>query len=163
MAATFKFGNNFMIKTYSIDANRICIETSEKESFIIGFLSDYNFVVSKQMGHSFTDEIISPLVEKYYNGDIEKIIDIVNRYLIINRYNTIAWYIPDKSEERIRIGKRIKELRLGKSMEAKELAHLIGIDSANLCRIEQGRYSVGLDILCKIAGVLNMKIDFVNK
>ena len=36
-----------------------------------------------------------------------------------------------------------------------------GIDAANLCRIEQGRYSAGLDILAKIATSLECKIDLV--
>ena len=161
--ATTLIRYQFMIKSYFLDSKRICIEASENESFIIGFLSDYNFVVSEQMGYSFTDEIITPLVEQYYNGNFEEIIEKIDKYLLFNRFNTIAWHISCKSEERIRIGKRIKELRLEKNMEAKELAQLAGIDSANLCRIEQGRYSVGLDVLCKIAGVLKKKIDFISK
>ena len=35
------------------------------------------------------------------------------------------------------------------------------IDAANLCRIESGKYSVGLDILTKIGYALGMEIDFV--
>lgn len=47
-------------------------------------------------------------------------------------------------------------------MEARDLARLAGIDAANLSRIENGKYSVGLDILSKIAAVLGKKIDFVD-
>jgi transcriptional regulator with XRE-family HTH domain len=46
-------------------------------------------------------------------------------------------------------------------MEAKQLAMLADIDAANLSRIEQGRYSVGLDILSKISQALGVKIDLV--
>lgn len=46
-------------------------------------------------------------------------------------------------------------------MEARDLALLAGIDAANLSRIEQGRYSVGLDILSRIAFVLGAYIDLV--
>jgi transcriptional regulator with XRE-family HTH domain len=46
-------------------------------------------------------------------------------------------------------------------MEAKRLAMLTNIDAANLSRIEQGRYSVGLDILTKIAHALGVKVDLV--
>ena len=46
-------------------------------------------------------------------------------------------------------------------MEARDLAKLAGIDAANLSRIEKGIYSVGLDILSKIAAVFGKKIDFV--
>ena len=40
-------------------------------------------------------------------------------------------------------------------------ADAAGIDAANLSRIEQGRYSVGLDILSRIAFVLGAHIDLV--
>ena len=48
-----------------------------------------------------------------------------------------------------------------KGIEAKDLAKLANIDAANLSRIEQGKYSVGLDILSKLAFVLGYHIDFV--
>ena len=41
-------------------------------------------------------------------------------------------------------------------------AKLAGIDAANLSRIENGKYSVGIDILSKIAAVLGKKIDLVD-
>lgn len=66
-----------------------------------------------------------------------------------------------KNEERIRIGNRIKEIREEKKLEAKTLAMLTGIDAANLCRIEQGKQSAGIDILSKIANAMGYKIDFV--
>lgn len=62
-------------------------------------------------------------------------------------------------QERIRIGARIRELRKEKNIEAKILAQLANIDAANLSRIEQGRYSVGVDVLSKIALALGAKIE----
>ena len=62
----------------------------------------------------------------------------------------------------IRIGNRIKEIREERGIEARDLARLVGIDAANLSRIENGRYSVGLDILAKIATALGKKVDFVD-
>ena len=67
----------------------------------------------------------------------------------------------DRSEERKRIGARIRQLREEKGIEAKHLATLANIDAANLSRIEQGRYSIGLDILTRIANVLGVKVDLV--
>ena len=64
-------------------------------------------------------------------------------------------------QERIRIGARIRELRKEKNIEAKILAQLANIDAANLSRIEQGRYSVGLDVLSKIAIALSARIELV--
>lgn len=67
----------------------------------------------------------------------------------------------DRSEERKRIGTRIREIREQKGIEAKQLATLTNIDAANLSRIEQGKYSVGLDILTRISQGLGVKVDLV--
>ena len=64
--------------------------------------------------------------------------------------------------DRARIGARIRELRAERGLEAKDLAKLAGVDAANLSRIENGKYSVGFDILAKIAIALGKKIDFVD-
>jgi len=64
--------------------------------------------------------------------------------------------------DRARIGARIREIREERKLEAKDLARLADIDAANLCRIENGKYSVGLDILSKIAAALGKKIDFID-
>lgn len=69
----------------------------------------------------------------------------------------------EKNVERIRIGKRIKEIREEKNIDAKTLSVLTGIDAANLCRIEQGNQSVGIDLLSKIANAMGYKVDFVKK
>lgn len=68
-----------------------------------------------------------------------------------------------RNDDRQRIGNRIKALREEQHMDAKQLALKAGIDAANICRIEQGKYSVGLDILSKIAGALGYKVDFVKE
>ncbi len=66
------------------------------------------------------------------------------------------------SRERIRIGLRIRELRKKKNFEAKKLAKVADIDPANLARIEQGRYSVGVDVLYRIAVALGARIEMVD-
>lgn len=65
-------------------------------------------------------------------------------------------------EDRARIGSRIRQIREERGIEARDLARLASIDAANLSRIENGKYSVGLDILSKIAAALGKKIDFVD-
>jgi DNA-binding Xre family transcriptional regulator len=69
--------------------------------------------------------------------------------------------VSDRGEERKRIGARIRQIREKKGIDAKQLATLTKIDAANLSRIEQGKYSVGLDILTKIADALGVKVDLV--
>ena len=65
-------------------------------------------------------------------------------------------------EDRFRIGNRIKEIRVDRGIDARDLSRFVGIDASNLSRIENGRYSVGLDILAKIATALGKKVDFVD-
>ncbi len=69
----------------------------------------------------------------------------------------------DRNTDRERIGHRIKELREEQGMDAKIVAQKAGITPANMSRIEQGKYSPGLDILCRIASALGMQLDFVKK
>lgn len=69
----------------------------------------------------------------------------------------------DRSEERKYIGSRIRQLREKNGMEAKALAKLANIDAANLSRIERGRYSVGLDVLSRIASALGAKVDLIKE
>ena len=66
------------------------------------------------------------------------------------------------NQERVRIGARIRELRKEKNIEAKMLAQIAYIDAANLSRIEQGRYSVGLDVLSRIALALGAKVELAD-
>lgn len=66
-----------------------------------------------------------------------------------------------KDEDRIRIGRRIREIREEKHLDAKTVSLLAGIDAANLCRIEQGKQSAGIDVLSKIANAMGYKLDFI--
>ena len=61
---------------------------------------------------------------------------------------------------RTRIGSRIKELRELKGISQKRLAELTGLNVPNISRIENGKYSTGLDILANIADALECEIDF---
>ncbi|MBO7607463.1 MAG: helix-turn-helix transcriptional regulator [Paludibacteraceae bacterium] len=89
----------------------------------------------------------------------------INAELYRNGYEMMLFLLPDqdKMEERQRIGARIKELRQKQNIDARSLALRAGIDASNLSRIEQGHYSVGLDILAKIANALNAQIDIIEK
>ena len=144
-----------------IDPQRVRVETETGEVYILGFLTRMNYEMSKKLKWSFTDDLIVPLFDKYYKGDPDVIMGIISMKLMENQCDFISWYSEEYNQERVRIGATIKHLRLQKKIEAKELAVKAGIDAANLCRIEQGRYSVGLDILSKIANALDAKIDVV--
>lgn len=147
-------------KVEFLDPKKVRIETSEGDAFILGFTSSMNYQIDQQWNGFFTKCVIE-LFDKYYNGDESSIWGAIAAGFYQNRLNSIAWVINDRDKERERIGNRIKELRKEQDVDAKTLAQRVGIDAGNLSRIEQGKFSVGLDILSKIASALNMRIDFV--
>jgi len=81
--------------------------------------------------------------------------------LLFNGVSFMGMSSGNRQGERTRIGKKIRHIREEKGIEAKDLAKLANVDAANLSRIEQGKYSVGLDILSRIAFVLGCQIDIV--
>lgn len=65
----------------------------------------------------------------------------------------------ENREIRSAIGKRIKSIRLQRDMTQQELATAAGITKANVCRVEEGKYSVGIDVLDKIADALGVSLE----
>ena len=152
--------NIMATKVKFLDPARVRVETTEGDTYIIGFRSSMNYQIDQQCDGFFTKCIIG-LFDKYYKGDMNDVWGPILVGMFRNRLESFLWVINDRNKERERIGIRIKELRKEHNMDAKTLAQKIGIDAGNLSRIEQGKFSVGIDILNKIASVLNMKIDFV--
>lgn len=72
-----------------------------------------------------------------------------------NYYDTIFPSVHVKREE---MGRSIRELRQRKGMTQGQLAQMAGITQANVANIEAGKYSVGLDVLNKIAFALGVTI-----
>lgn len=65
--------------------------------------------------------------------------------------------------DRIRIGKRIAQLRKEAGLTQAQLSELTGIAPGNIPRIELGRYSTGVDLLSKIGDALGYQLDFLPK
>ena len=126
------------------------------------------FHVLCQIGKYISEEIrryelhvIETIFDENYSDDKEVMLNNVWRDAILNGLSFMGMSSGDRQQERLRIGNRIRQIRGERCMEARDLAKLAGIDAANLSRIEKGKYSVGLDILSKIAAVFGKKIDFV--
>lgn len=64
----------------------------------------------------------------------------------------------DKIKERERIGRELREMRIKKGVTQTELAQRTDLYQNHLYRIEKGLYSVGFDILQKIADALDCDI-----
>ena len=147
-----------------IDTKRLLVETPLGDDFLVGFSDSINYQIEQQSLFKVSD-FLGLLFDKFYKGDNRVIMGEINRQLILHHFGSLFFYSSydkaEKDNERIRIGKRIKEIRLEKGLDAKSLAIVAGIDAANLCRIEAGKYSVGFDVLTKIARVCGKQIDFL--
>lgn len=69
----------------------------------------------------------------------------------------------DKIENRKNIGKKIAAIRNEKGWTQRKLADKCGLQQSHIARIEQGKYSVGIDILTTIVSALDKEIKFVDK
>ncbi|MEY8608480.1 helix-turn-helix transcriptional regulator [Parabacteroides segnis] len=68
--------------------------------------------------------------------------------------------LSEKDAERIRIGRRITQLREESGMSQDELAVKIGTKQSAIARIEKGAFNVGFDTLQAIAEIFGLRIDF---
>ena len=142
-------------------------------------LDDFNVEVQTPDGELFTvysdiakydsDEtknyllhIIEFVFDRNFSDDKEKMIRNISWELLRNAVSYLGMDSGNRQSERERIGKRIREMREKKGMEARDLALLAGIDAANLSRIEQGKFSTGIDILSRIAIILGAHLDLVH-
>lgn len=66
--------------------------------------------------------------------------------------------MPSIEAQRASMGQTIRSLRTQRGLTQAELARMAGITQSNLARIEAGKYSVGLDILNKIANALGVEV-----
>ena len=69
----------------------------------------------------------------------------------------------EKMSARLAIGEKIKARRNQLGIGQLKLAMLASVTPSNVVNIEKGRYSVGLDVLNRIAEALGAKIDIVEE
>ena len=129
------------------------------------------FIVLCQIGSYINEETrkeelfwLESLFDEHFSDDKEQMINNIWRRAQQFRIGVDILGISSgtRYEDRARIGNRIKQIREERGIEARDLARLVGINAANLSRIEKGRYSVGFDILSKIATALGKKVEFVD-
>lgn len=140
-----------------VSPKRVTVQTSQGDRFTLGLSEVVPFEFQQQEA-----EVIAKLFDIYYKGDPSVIMGPILRGMCqYGCFGSIYWYGPDRDQERERIGAQIRSLREQRRFDAKELAQLADLDASNLCRIEKGKYSPGLDILVKIATALDCTIEFV--
>jgi DNA-binding Xre family transcriptional regulator len=182
----FKSGDNTINAVQNIMKKEHKVFASEKEFLASEFKSKARIIDDKMVEVTAPDgEVFSVLTStgkysdvKYRHYElhvIEWIFDLSFSHdkelmtqkiwngLLFNVVSFMGMSSGNKQGERTRIGKKIRQIREEKGIEAKDLARLTKIDAANLSRIELGKYSVGLDILSKLASALGHHIDIVPK
>lgn len=147
-------------KATYLDPKRVLVETPQGDKFIIGFHSEMNYLWEQKVNVPFT-AFLASLFDKYYKGDENVIMGEICRQLMIHRFDPVFSYQRDPICNRVIMGERIRELREQKGMDIKTLALNSNIQPNTLKRIEEGKFSVDLDVLARIAQGMGMKIDFV--
>ena len=150
-------------RAYFLDEKRVKVDAWNGDEFELLFWNSINYQIDKQLDWSFTDDLVAPLFDKYYDGDSDVIMGVIYWKILSNNFDAPMGYRSFGQSERIRIGAKIKELRKEHNIGANALAELIGMDPASLSRIEQGKISVGIDVLSKIANALGAKVDLVRE
>ena len=143
-------------KSKFIDNQTLIVEDREGEQFKITFLFP--------LSNDDLEDVVSYVAmsfDKNFSCDKSEMIYSVFCDVQANLGLSFSSWLSDREKERTRIGMRLKEIREKKGMEAKSIARLAGIDPSNLSKIESGRYSVGLDILSKIASTIGASVNIV--
>jgi len=148
----------FKSKAKIIDDKMVEVIAPDGEVFSI--LAQVGIYTNEETRH-YQLHLIEYVFDKNFSDDKELMTNNIWRDLLLNGVSFMGMSSGDRQGERTRIGKKIRQIREEKGIEAKDLAKLANIDAANLSRIEQGKYSVGLDILSKLAFVLGYHIDIV--
>lgn len=144
-----------MTKAIFLDDTTIRVVASDGEAFILRT----HLPVQRDAQEMFAG-LIAKYFEENFSDDKTSMVHWVLMKMCKHNF-TFYYESSNRSELRERIGSKIRSLREEKGIAAKDLAKLVNIDAANLSRIEQGRYSVGLDILSRIAFVLGCQVDIV--
>lgn len=115
------------------------------------------------------DDDIQNIYEEVWDGapeddpEVQRELWKVERHLFMLNLDDDCAEVPLSYEqkERIYFGKRIAMLRAERRMTRQELADKAGIKCEHLSRIEDGKYSVRLGHLHKIAKAFGTDIDFL--
>jgi DNA-binding Xre family transcriptional regulator len=149
---------DFKSKATIIDDKMVEVIAPDGEVFFV-LVSTGKYMDEKYRHYEL--HVIEWIFDLSFSQDKDLMTQNIWNGLLFNGVSFMGMSSGDRQGERTRIGKKIRQIREEKGIEAKYLAKLANIDAANLSRIEQGKYSVGLDILSRIAFVLGCQIDIV--
>lgn len=92
-------------------------------------------------------------------------LEYVNRRLMANKDfpNSFSRVVTDKELNRCYLGTQLQQLRKQRKMSLRAVARMADIDYGNLSKIENGKVSVGYDVLCRLLQTLDGHIDVIPK
>ena len=140
--------------------DRYFVEVQTPDGELFKIMSDIAKYDSDEY-KAYVLHLIEFIFDRNFSDDKEQMVNRISRDFLLNAVPSMGMDSGNRQAERVRIGRRIKELREAKKMEARDLALLTGIDAANLSRIEQGKYSTGVDILSRICVILDAHLDLI--
>lgn len=142
--------------------NRYEVEVTAPDDEVFTVLSNIGTYISDDK-KKYELHWLEIVFDKNFSEDKELMIENIWREVThFNICNVLGISPGTRYPNRARIGARIREIREQRGIDAKDLAKLAGIDPANLSRIENGKYSIGFDILSRIAMALGKKVDLVD-
>lgn len=144
----------FKSKATKVDDKMVEVTAPDGEVFTV--LTSTGKYLEEKYRH-YELHIIEWIFDLSFSQDKDLMTKKIWNGLLFNGVSFMGMSSGDRQGERTRIGGKIRQIRKEKRIEAK----LANIDAANLSRIEQSKYSVGLDILSRIAFVLGCQIDIV--
>ena len=70
-----------------------------------------------------------------------------------------------KSDYKFRelIGKKLRVLRDKKGISQRDLSEICNVSQTNIANIENGKYSVGLDVLHRMSSALGANVEIIEK
>lgn len=140
--------------------DRYYVEVQTPDGEVFKIMSDITKYENDEY-KTYVLHLIEFIFDRNFSDDKEQMVNRISHEFLINAIPSMGMDEGNRQSERVRIGKRIKELREAKKMEARDLSIITGIDAANLSRIEQGKYSTGVDILSRICVILDAHLDLI--
>lgn len=77
--------------------------------------------------------------------------------------NSFVRIVTDEKLNREYLGAQLQKLRKHRKISMRALAQMSGIDYGNLSKIENGKVSVGYDVLCRLLQSLDVIPEFIPK
>lgn len=63
--------------------------------------------------------------------------------------------------DRLRIGSRLRELREAQGLTSTQLGEMCGLTQSTISKVENGKWSVSIDILSKVCEALGARVEIV--